>query len=53
MDTKIPVASTSPYLIRYMPSPFYQASVVFFQLHGGMVSSMQVLPIPFSSMHIT
>ena len=29
-----------------MPSPFYRASVVLFHLHGGMVSHMQVLPIP-------
>ena len=29
--------------IRYMPSPFYPSSVVLFQLHGGMVSHMQVL----------
>ena len=26
-----------------MPSPFYSASVVLFQLHGGMVSHMQAL----------
>ena len=30
----------------YMPSPFYSASVVLFQFHGGMVSHMQVLPHP-------
>ena len=29
--------------LRYMPSPFYSASVVPFQLHGGMVSHMQAL----------
>ena len=29
-----------------MPSPFYSASVVLFQFHGGMVSHMQVLPHP-------
>ena len=29
-----------------MPSPFYPASVVFFQLHGGIVSHMHVLDHP-------
>ena len=29
--------------IRYMPSPFHPASVVIFQLHGGVVSLMQAL----------
>ena len=28
--------------VRYMPSPFYPSSVVLFQLHGGMVSLMQL-----------
>ena len=32
--------------LRYMPSPFYSASVVLFQLHGGMVSHMQALATP-------
>ena len=27
--------------VRYMPHPFYSASVVLFKLHGGMVSHMQ------------
>ena len=31
-----------------MPSPFYPSSVVLFQLHGGMVSHMQVLATHFS-----
>ena len=37
--------------VRYMPSPFYPASVVLFQLHGGMVSHMQVLATPSSTVH--
>ena len=40
LDTKRPVVS---------PSPFYPASVVLFQLHGGMVSHMQVIPTPSST----
>ena len=32
-----------------MPSPFYSASVVLFQLHGGMVSHMQALATPSSN----
>ena len=28
--------------VRYMMSPFYPSSLVLFQLHGGMVSHMQV-----------
>ena len=32
--------------LRYMPRPFYSASVVLFQLHGGMVSHMQALATP-------
>ena len=36
-----------------MPSPFYSASVVLFQLHGGMVSHMQALATPSSTVHIT
>ena len=36
-----------------MPSPFYSASVVLFQLHGGMVSHMQALATPSSTIHIT
>ena len=36
-----------------MPSPFYPASVVLFQLHGGMVSHMQVLATLSSSVHNT
>ena len=35
----------------YMPSPFYSASVVLFQLHGGMVSHMQALATPSSTVH--
>ena len=34
-----------------MPSPFYPSSVVLFQLHGGMVSHMQVLATHFSTVH--
>ena len=34
-----------------MPSPFYSASVVLFQLHGGMVSHMQAIAIPSSTVH--
>ena len=37
----------------YMPSPFYSASVVLFQLHGGMVSHMQALATPSSTVHNT
>ena len=36
-----------------MPSPFYSASVALFQLHGGMVSHMQALATPSSTIHIT
>ena len=32
--------------LMYMPSHFYSASVVLFQLHGGMVSHMQALATP-------
>ena len=34
-----------------MPSPFYPSSVVLFQLHGGMVSHMQVLATHFSTVY--
>ena len=37
----------------YMPSPFYSASVVLFQLHGGMVSHMQALATPSSTVHFS
>ena len=37
--------------IRYMPSPFYPAGIVFFQLHGGMVSLTQALATPSSTVH--
>ena len=36
-----------------MPAPFYPASVVLFQLHGGMVSLMQALATPSSTVHNT
>ena len=36
-----------------MPSPFYSASVVLFQFHGGMVSHMQALATPSSTVHNT
>ena len=36
--------------IRYMPSPFYPASM-FLQLHGGMVSLMQALSTPSSTVY--
>ena len=39
--------------LRYMPSPFYSASVVLFQLYGGMVSHMQALATPSSTVHNT
>ena len=32
-----------------MPYPFYLASVVLFQLHGDMVSHMQALATPSST----
>ena len=34
-----------------MPSPFYPASILFLQLHGGMVSLMQALATPSSTVH--
>ena len=37
----------------YMPSPSYPASVVLFQLHGGMVSHLQVLATPSSTVNNT
>ena len=36
-----------------MPSTFYPASVVFFQVHGGMVSFKQALDTPSSTVHNT
>ena len=36
-----------------MPFPFYPASVVLFQLNGGMVSHMQVLATPSSTVNNT
>ena len=46
LDTKRPVASL-------MKGDFYPASVVLFQLHGGLVSHMQVLVIPTSTVNNT
>ena len=40
-------------ILRYMPSPFYSASVLLFQLHVGMVSHMQALATPSSTVHNT
>ena len=37
--------------MRYMTSPFYTASVVLFQLHGSVVSHMQVTATPLLSDH--
>ena len=37
--------------VRYMPSPFYPSSVALFQLHGGLVSHMEVLATHFSTVH--
>ena len=37
----------------YMPSPFYPASVIPIEFHEGMVSHMQVLAKPSSSVHNT
>ena len=37
------VGTKLSYGISYMPSPFYPESVMLFELHGGMVSHMQVL----------
>ena len=34
-----------------MPSPFYTASVVLFQLHGCVVSHIQVIATPLLSVH--
>ena len=36
-----------------MPFPLFPASVVFFQLHGGMVSHMLALAAPSSTVHNT
>ena len=36
-----------------MPSAFYPASIVFFQLHGVIVSLMQALAAPSSTVHNT
>ena len=36
-----------------MLSPYYPASVVLFQFHGGMVSHVQVLATPSSTVHNT
>ena len=38
-------------IFRYMPSPFYPASVVLFQHHGGMVNHMQVLATTSSTVN--
>ena len=39
-------------VVRYMPSPFYTASVVLFQLHGCVVSHhIQVIATPLLSVH--
>ena len=35
----------------YVPSPFYPASVVLFQLNGGIVSHVQVLATPSSTVN--
>ena len=53
LDTKRPVASLGKgnFLGVYMPFPFYPASVVHFQLQGGMVSHMQVLATPSSTVN--
>ena len=53
LDTKGPVEPWVKGFLRYMPSPFYSASVVLFQLHGGTVSHMQALAIPSSTVHKT
>ena len=54
LDTKRPVASLGKGdLLGNMPSPFYPASVVFFQLHGGMVIHLQALATPSSTVHNT
>ena len=50
LDTKRPVASLGKGFIRYMPSTFYPARV-FFKLHGDMVSLMQALATPSSTVH--
>ena len=36
-----------------MSSPFYPESILFLQLHGGMVSLMQALATPSSTVHNT
>ena len=53
LDTKSLVASLGKGFVRYIPSPFYPASVMLFQLHGGIVSHMHVLATPFSTVHST
>ena len=37
----------------YMPSPFYPASILVLQLQGGIVSLMQALATPSSTVHNT
>ena len=53
LDTKGPVANLVKGIVKYMPSPFYPASAVLFQLHGGMVSHMQVSATLPSTVHNT
>ena len=36
-----------------MPPPFYPTNIVFFQLHEGMVSIMQALATPSTTVHNT
>ena len=44
---------SQPWVKGFMPSPFYSASIVLFQLHGGMVSHNEALATPSSTIHNT
>ena len=51
IPTSLPPEPSS--IFYYLKLTLYPASVVLFQLHGGMVSHMQVLPTPSSTVHNT
>ena len=53
LDTKRPVASLAKGDLLGICHLLFSASVVLFQLHGGMVSHMQVLATPSSTVHNT
>ena len=54
LDTKQSVASLGKWdLLGIMSSPYYPASAVLFQHHGGMFIHMQVLATPTLTVHNT